>query len=110
MRVMNAQDTPNGTRMMWKASVKAICERAHGTGSAVAIATTTWVAVFTTTWTPPGRTDHRPGVGAGDLPRVSRQVRYRHHPVRARFGDASPRRAASPLSGRRGGRRRAWGR
>src|SRR3954467_7897167 len=30
---MAAQETPSGTRMMWKASVKAICARAHGTGS-----------------------------------------------------------------------------
>ena len=31
--VMNAHDTPSGTRMMWKPRVNAICERAHGTGS-----------------------------------------------------------------------------
>ena len=31
--VMNAHDTPSGTRMMWNASVNAICDRAHGTGS-----------------------------------------------------------------------------
>src|SRR4051794_26299573 len=30
---MKAHETPNGTKMMWNASVKAICERAHGTGS-----------------------------------------------------------------------------
>jgi hypothetical protein len=35
MSVMKAQDTPSGTRMMWKASVNAICDRAHGTGSTV---------------------------------------------------------------------------
>src|SRR5687768_11626528 len=29
---MNAHDTPSGTKMMWKASVNAICARAHGTG------------------------------------------------------------------------------
>ena len=29
---MNAHDTPSGTRMMWKASVKAIWDLAHGTG------------------------------------------------------------------------------
>src|SRR4029078_43884 len=29
---MNAPDTPSGTRMMWAASVNAICARAHGTG------------------------------------------------------------------------------
>ena len=28
----DAHDTPSGTRMMWKASVNAICARAHGTG------------------------------------------------------------------------------
>ncbi len=33
MSVMTAHDTPSGTRMMWKASVNAICDRAHGTGS-----------------------------------------------------------------------------
>ena len=32
MRAMNAHDTPSGTRMMWNASVNAICDRAHGTG------------------------------------------------------------------------------
>src|SRR5262245_9143065 len=31
--VMQAQDTPRGTRMMWLASVNAIWARAHGTGS-----------------------------------------------------------------------------
>ena len=30
---MTAQDTPSGTRMMWVASVNAICARAQGTGS-----------------------------------------------------------------------------
>ena len=34
---MNAHDTPSGTRMMWKASVNAICARAHGTGSTARI-------------------------------------------------------------------------
>src|SRR5262245_49489991 len=29
---MNAQETPKGTKMMWDASVNAICTRAHGTG------------------------------------------------------------------------------
>src|SRR3954447_5339898 len=37
---MNAQDTPNGTRMMWNASVKAIWDRAQGTGMTAATATT----------------------------------------------------------------------
>src|SRR3954454_9397119 len=32
MSAMNAHDTPSGTRMMWNASVNAICARAHGTG------------------------------------------------------------------------------
>src|SRR5436190_6387241 len=32
MRVIAPQATPSGTRMMWNASVNAICERAHGTG------------------------------------------------------------------------------
>src|SRR6478735_11886663 len=32
MRVMNAHDTPSGTRMMWNASVNAIWARAQGTG------------------------------------------------------------------------------
>src|ERR1700710_777664 len=32
MRAIAAHDTPSGTRMMWNASVNAICERAHGTG------------------------------------------------------------------------------
>src|SRR5436305_544222 len=32
MSVMNAHDTPSGTRMMCAASVNAICARAHGTG------------------------------------------------------------------------------
>src|SRR3954468_2173143 len=39
MRVIAAQDTPNGTRMMWKPRVKAICDRAHGTGSTALRAT-----------------------------------------------------------------------
>src|SRR3954464_14711670 len=30
---MKAHETPSGTKMMWNARVKAICERAHGTGS-----------------------------------------------------------------------------
>jgi hypothetical protein len=30
---MTVQETPSGTRMMWKASVNAIRDRAHGTGS-----------------------------------------------------------------------------
>ena len=34
---MNAHDTPSGTRMMWKARVNAICERAHGTGFTAAL-------------------------------------------------------------------------
>src|SRR3954469_15082809 len=46
---MKAQETPSGTRMMWKARVNAICERAHGTGSAVETAATTWTASFTIT-------------------------------------------------------------
>jgi hypothetical protein len=32
IKVMNAHDTPSGTKMMWKARVNAICARAHGTG------------------------------------------------------------------------------
>src|SRR5215218_9644076 len=32
MSVMNAHETPSGTRMMWNARVNAICARAHGTG------------------------------------------------------------------------------
>src|SRR5690242_3985780 len=36
---MNAHDTPSGTRMMWKASVKAIWDRAHGTGFTAATVT-----------------------------------------------------------------------
>src|SRR3954470_22571661 len=33
---MTAHDTPNGTTMMWNASVNAICDLAHGTGSTAA--------------------------------------------------------------------------
>src|SRR5262245_1690096 len=36
MRAIAAHDTPKGTRMMWKANVKAIWARAHGTGSTAA--------------------------------------------------------------------------
>jgi hypothetical protein len=32
IKVMKAHETPSGTKMMWKASVNAICARAHGTG------------------------------------------------------------------------------
>ena len=38
MRTIAAHDTPSGTRMMWKPSVNAICERAHGTGFTASIA------------------------------------------------------------------------
>src|SRR3954452_18165683 len=37
---MAAQDTPNGTSMMWNAKVNAIWDRAHGTGSTARIGTT----------------------------------------------------------------------
>src|SRR5215203_3178058 len=47
MRVRKPQDTPSGTRMMWKARVNAIWERAHGTGSTVASAATASIAVLT---------------------------------------------------------------
>jgi hypothetical protein len=36
IKVMKAHETPSGTRMMWKASVKAICDLAQGTGSTAA--------------------------------------------------------------------------
>src|SRR3954464_7773032 len=51
---MNAQDTPNGTRMMWNASVKAIWDRAQGTGLTAATATTSRRATPTGS---PGSTD-----------------------------------------------------
>ena len=64
---MNAHDTPSGTRMMWHASVNAICTRAHGTGFT---ATRPWSA---------GRMDiqARPVVGRCSIGRVSR-VRRDH--------------------------------
>src|SRR5689334_14645338 len=40
MRVMHIHDTPSGTRMICEPSVKAICARAHGTGSTASIAAT----------------------------------------------------------------------
>jgi len=45
---MNAHETPSGTRMMWKARVNAICERAHGTGFTAAAALARLVKVSLT--------------------------------------------------------------
>ena len=74
---MKAQETPSGTRMMWKASVNAICERAQGTGSAVEIRTTTWAAALTTTGT--SSWAHRPPTAhpcSDDTTSVSREAAY----------------------------------
>ena len=48
---MNAHETPSGTRMMWKASVNAICARAQGTGSTLSVPRA-WTAAFPTTSAP----------------------------------------------------------
>jgi hypothetical protein len=49
INVMKAQDTPSGTRMMWKARVKAICARAQGTGFTKTIAVRALSVVVTLT-------------------------------------------------------------
>src|SRR5688572_20219201 len=62
MRTMNAHDTPSGTRMMWQASVNAICARAHGTGFTASRACTS----------PPGASG--PLERGGERPAGSEQV------------------------------------
>src|SRR3954449_3956355 len=52
---MNDQETPSGTRMMWNARVKAIWDRAHGTGFTAAASTRSFTAPLMPGRLPRGR-------------------------------------------------------